>query len=341
MSFKENDILLEKALSYGRLVVNFTIHLILSLIVGPLIAVFLFAFYSIAYSLEPSVRDAISQDKLVGYWFLLIVVLMFGLVWLGFINNRKNDFLASQKCQRWYYEYWNTLYGNVQDTQKIPSLPSEASRHYEVRTIAMDKNFPRVLALVIILIMSPIMFIFIFFSPSLLSHFGASEAIQGVAKIAALSVWATIFLIALVLEFFYVRKTFFKPNLEHYVWRQFWVNLILVTLMNDTLYSSIKGYETSQVNEVTSAFSGTYKNIYDQITTVLANQNNTLNADQLQWLESMITYLEDTPGFLIPTSISLISKFYTYALIVAGTFSSVLLGPANYVLNTIIKFLLG
>jgi len=336
----QNDIILEKAFSYGRLVVNFTIHVILSLIVGPLIAVFLFAFYSIAYQLDPVVRDAVSEEKLVGYWFILIVVLMFGLVWLGFINNRKNDFLASQKCQRWYYEYWNTLYNNVQDAQNIPPLPSEASRHFEVRTIAMDKNLPRVIALFIVMIMAPIMFSFIFFSPSLLAKVGASESIQGIAKTAALIVWGTIFLVAVILEFFYVRKTFFKPNLEHYLWRQFWINFVLVTLMNDKLYSSMKGYEASQISEVTKSFSDKFSGIYKQITSVLESQQNTLNTDQLEWLENMITYLEDTPSFLIPPSITLISKFYTYALIIAGTFSSVLLGPASYVLKTIMNFLL-
>ncbi len=341
MTFTPNDIILEKALSYTRLVVNFTIHLILSLIVGPLIAVFLFAFYSIAYNLDPTVRNAISQDKLVGYWFLLIVVLMFGLVWLGFINNRKNDFLASQKCQRWYYEYWNILFDNVQDLQNIPSLPSEGSKHYEVRSIAMDKDFPRVLALIIVLIMAPIMAIFVYFSPSLLSHVGASNQVQEVAKVTAVAFWCFIFLIALILEFFYVRKVFFKPNIDHYSWRQFWINLILVTLMNDKLYSSMKGYDTSKVGDVTKFFSDKYSSIYDQMNAVLSNQNNTLNVDQIEWLENMINYLETTPAILIPPSISLISKFYAYALIIAGTFSSVLLGPASYVLNTIMKFFFG
>jgi len=337
----QNDIVLEKALSYTRMVLNFTFHLIVSLIIGPIIAFFLFAFYTIAYNLDPTVRTTISQDKLVGYWFLLIVVLMFGLVWLGFINNRKNDFLASQKCQRWYYEYWNILYDNVQANEKIPTLPSEASKHYEVRTIAMDKDFPRVLALIIVLIMAPIMAIFVYFAPSLLSHVGASNAVQEVAKVAAVTFWSSVFIIALIFEFFFVRKMFFKPNLEHYLWRQFWINLVLVTLMNDKLYSSMKGYETSQVAEVTKAFSDKYKDIYNQMNTILSNQNNTLTVDQIDWLENMILYLEATPSFLIPPSISLISKFYAYALIIAGTFSSVLLGPASYVLNTIMKFFFG
>lgn len=339
MAFKQNDIILEKALSYTRMVVNFITHLILSLIIGPLIAVFLFAFYYIMYNLDPSVIGTISQDKLVGYWFLLIVVLVFGLVWLGFINNRKNDFLASQKCGRWYYEYWNILYDNVQANQTIPTLPAEGSKHYEVRTIAMDKDFPRVLGLVIVLLMAPIMAILVYFSPSLLKNVGASSSIQEVSKLASVTFWVIIFIIALVLEFFFGRKMFFKPNIEHFAWRQFWINLMLVTLMNDKLYSSMKGYETSQVAEVTKVFSDKYKVIYDQMTTILANQNNTLTVDQVEWLENMLLYLEATPGFLIPPSISLISKFYAYALIIAGTFSSVLLGPASYVLNTIMKFI--
>lgn len=337
----QNDLILEKAISYSRLVINFTIHLILSLIVGPLIAVFLFIFYSLINNLGFESRNQLLSEEAVGYWLFLIVILMFGLVWLGFLNNRKNDFLPSQKCQRWYYEYWNLLFGNVQDSNNIPQLPSDASIHYEVRQISMDKDLPRVLAFGIVLIMSPIMFIFIYYSPSLLSHFGASDIVQGVAKVAALLFWTVVFFIALILEFFFIRKTFFKTNVDHLVWRQFWINLMLVTLMNDHLYSTMKGYKGSQIDEVTKTFSDKYGEIYRQLTIVLSNQNNTLNVDQLEWLGNMVTYLEGTPSFLIPPSITLISKFYTYALIIVGTFSSVLLGPASYVLKVITKFFLG
>ena len=74
---------------------------------------------------------------------------------------------------------------------------------------------------------------------------------------------------------------------------------------------------------------------------ILNNQNNTLNVDQLDWLENMISYLETTPSFIIPPSFTTISKFYTYALIVTGAFSSILLGPAKFVLTTVVKFILG
>ena len=116
---------------------------------------------------------------------------------------------------------------------------------------------------------------------------------------------------------------------------------MLVTLMNDTLYSTMKGYEANQVETVTKTFSDKYKTIYDQIKATLANQNNTLSPEQLDWLENMITSLEQTPGFLIPPSITLISKFYTYAILVTGIFSSVLLEPAKFVLTSIAKLLLG
>ena len=339
MAFKPDDIILEKTLSYVRLIINFTTHLILSLIIGPLIAVFLYAFYFIALRVEPSTASKVNQNSLVGYWFLLIVILVFGLIWLGFFNNRKSDLLASQKCKRWYYEYWNTLVGNVQDTKDIPDLPAEAMNHFEVHTNAMDKHLPRILGFAILAAMAPIMAVFSYFSPSLISRI--DPTVKNVDKIVGVTFWVIVFLISVGILFYLVRKGFFQPNIEHYVWRQFWINLILVTLMNDKLYCSMKGYEISQVNTVTKAFSDKYKAIYNQITAIIANQNNTLNADQLDWLENMITYLETTPSFLIPPSITTISKFYTYALIIIGAFSSVLVEPAKYVLTTIAKFLLG
>lgn len=341
MAFNQNEIILEKALSYGRLVTSFIIHLVLSLVIGPLIAVFLYGFYIIALGLDPSLSKTISQEKLVGYWFLLIVILVFGLIWLGFINNRKNDLLASQKCQRWYYEYWNILFDNVQDPQKIPHLPVEASSHYQVRTIAMDKALPRTLGIGIVVAMSPIMAVFSYFTPSIISQIDQNANVAGVAKFLGTLFWLVLFIISVALLIYFVQKKFFKPNVEHSIWRQFWINLILVTLMNDQLYVSMKGYEASQVSKITSAFSDKYKDIYQQLSTALANQNNTLTVDQLDWLENMINDLENTPNFLIPPSISLISKFYTYAIIAVGVLSSVLLGPASYVLNSIMHLFFG
>ena len=262
-------------------------------------------------------------------------------MWLGFLNNRKSDLLASQKCQRWYYEYWNILKGNVQDPKEIPALPVECAKHYQRRTIAKDKHLPRILGLGITAVMAPIMAIFSFFSPSIISRIDPALSINGVDNYVGVAFWLLVFVVSIIIFFFLVRQGFFKPNIEHYVWRQFWINLMLVTLMNDTLYSTMKGYEANQVETVTKTFSDKYKTIYDQIKATLANQNNTLSPEQLDWLDNMITSLEQTPGFLIPPSITLISKFYTYALLVTGIFSSVLLEPAKFVLTSIAKLLLG
>lgn len=336
-----NDILLSKTLSYTKLILSFTTHLILSIIIGPLIAVFLYMFFLIMLQIDPSTAGSVNQDKLIGYWFLLIIILVFGLVWLGYFNNRKSDLLASQKCQRWYYEYWNILHGNVQDPKNIPALPQEGAIHYEVRTIAMDKHLPRILGLLIVVVMAPIMAVFSFYSPSLISRIDPNLNVKNTEKYIGTVFWLLVLIVAIGILIYLVRRGLFKPNIEHVAWRQFWINLVLVTLMNDKLYSSMKGYEVNQVANVTKSFSDKYKTIYDQMTVVLANQNNTLNSDQLDWLENMITYLETTPGFLIPPSISTISKFYTYALLITGIFSSVLLEPAKFVLTSIAKLFLG
>ena len=62
MVVKQNDILLEKAISYTRLIANFSLHLILSIVIGPLIAVFLYSFYLILLGIDPSVSGYVFQD---------------------------------------------------------------------------------------------------------------------------------------------------------------------------------------------------------------------------------------------------------------------------------------
>jgi ABC-type multidrug transport system fused ATPase/permease subunit len=332
-----NDIILDKALSYTKLITNFLAHLVLSLVIGPIIAFFLYASYFFALSKNVN----LNEDKLIGYWFVIIVIIVFGLVWIGFINNRKSDLLSSQKCQRWYYEFWNMLYDNIQDADNIPTLPSEASVHFEVRTISMDKTLPRILGFGILALMAPIMAILSYFSPSILLRIDPEITVTGNEWIAGAFFWSIVFIFCLVLLFYWIRLKYFKPNVDHYLWRQFWINLILVTLMNDKTYSSMKGYEAQEVAKVTQTFSSKYKAIYDAIGSTLANQNQTLNVDQLEWLENMILYFETTPGFLIPPSLTTISKFYTYSLIVAGAFSSIIVEPARYILSTMIKFVFG
>ena len=330
------DFFSDKTLQYGKTLVSFSFHLLISLVSGPIIAVILYLSYFLSLQQSKIVISAINEDRLIGYWLLIISILIFGLVWLGFFNKRKSVSLSELKCQRWYYEFWNALMNNIQDVETIPALPTVAGTHIDVNRNKMDKSLPNILGVLILAGMAPIMAFLSYYSSNILTKVTPGLVLNEYQWLIGTLFWLVIFLACLIVLFYWLRKNFFLVNVEHYSWKQFWVQLILVTLTKDKMFQQMNGLSDRNSEKLMKTFSENFPAINKKIDEIF-DQQKTLNVDQIEWLEEKMEYFENTPGFIYPPSISNITKFYGYALIIAGSLSSLLVEPARFVLENIVN----
>ncbi|MHA1983203.1 MAG: hypothetical protein ACW967_02535 [Candidatus Hodarchaeales archaeon] len=325
----------DKELSFVKSVSSFLAHLVLSLTVGPIIAVILFLLWLIALGQGSPFANFITEESLVGYWFVILLLLMFGLVWLEYFNNRKDASLSSLKCNRWWIEYW--IFFKKQNEELI-ELPSEAEEHFYVKLVSMDKDLALILGSLILTTLSFVVTIIIYFTrdrvrlllPNDLT-FSDYQWIVGV--FIFLLVGSIAFIICLVLLY----RSFFKLNKDQYLWKRFWIGFLLYTLKNSHQdFSKFK--EQSDIESFIESFKSKYSSLANEISNSLTESS--LNLEFVAWLENKLEEVEQSPSILIPPSLSSITAFYGFALIIAGSFGNLIVGPATDLLRFISDFFL-
>lgn len=321
----------DKEFSFLKLIISIIFRVIASITLGPIIAVILFLLWLIALGQGSVFASYITEGNLVGYWFVIITLLIFGLVWLEYINKRKDSSLSSIKCHKWWTEYW--IFSKSQ-SKNVIQLPNEAEEHFKVKIIKMDKKLAWILGLLVLSVMGIIVAIIIYFTRDSVKSLVPPELkLSEFHWLGGFLIFILIAFLSLILAFYFIYNSFYLTNKEHYYWKRFWIGIILYTIRQS--YSEfIEGTKESEaIFSFIEGFKSNYKSITTEIESSMSEIDMTL--DQKVWLENKLEELENSPSFLIPSSLALISTFYGFTLLIAGSFGHLIIGPATEFLRFI------
>jgi hypothetical protein len=326
----------DKELSFLKTITNFIAHLILSLTIGPIVAVVLFLLWLIAIGQGGPFANFITEESLVGYWFVILLLLMFGLVWLGYFNNRKDASLASLKCNRWWTEYWIFF---EKDDKELINIPAEAKEHYFVKLVNIDKKLAWILGTLILTIISFIVAIIIYFTRDRIRLLLPNDlAFSDYQWILGVIIFLISGVSSLIICLYLAYKSFFKLNKEQFLWKRFWIGFLLHSLIN--MHQNFSNFDKNQtsIQSFIDGFKGKYQSLANEISESFSELP--FNNEFVVWLETKLEEVEHAPSILIPASLSIITAFYGFSLLIAGSFGDLIVGPATDLLRFISDFFL-
>lgn len=323
--------------SFRRTIVSFFYHLVLSVTIGPVVAVVVILVYSFALQQGASFVEYIQEDQLFGYWLVIITIVVFGLVWLGYINSRKTNPFALYKSERHYTAFWS--FHNL-EAKDVPDLPSEAMKHYEYRQSVMDKALPKSLGFLLLGVISPVMAVLSYATRDFLSDVSPELVVNDFQWVVGAVIWLLVGLGSILVATYWLKRHVFNQIVDHMAWRRFWIGFYLTAL--ELLFKTDKFTRRTPLSPELKQFLDAYTVEYGKYSTALENafEGFEPDIDYLEWLEGQVEGLEQVPTIIIPPSLTKLYTFYGFALLIAGSFAEIIVEPARIIMAAIVSFLL-
>ena len=197
----------------------------------------------------------------------------------------------SIKCNRWWTEYWIFFEKQEED---LPVLPDEAEEHYAVKLIYMDKKLAWILGSFILTVISLVVMIIIYFTKDRIRLLVPSELrFSDYQWILGVTIFFFVGLFSLIICVILLHKSFFKPNKDQYLWKRFWIGLLLHSLKN--IHKDFSNFDKKrpQITLFIEGFKKKYASLANDISTSFAKLS--FNLEFVSWLENKLEALAQQP----------------------------------------------
>jgi hypothetical protein len=270
-----------------------------------------------------------TSSSLLGYYTILISVLMFGLVWYSYYIRNK-DFKLKGKVFHTFNHKITSKFLNIDD--KGQDLPNEAFEGSEKNIVFIEKAIPLIgFATILSLIFALVTFtisVFGIFSSDLREQI-ISEELRWVISITFFGIG---FLFFLIIALWLTYKKIYQRFVIQYRYKQFWMGYY------GTLLSSIDSDFTS--NAKLNNYLKDFKTNYSDLHEVLNSAEKGMEPEYLEYIKDHFIEAENIPVIISPKSLSKLLQFYAYATIITGLLADRLTEPITTMMEKIISFLL-
>jgi hypothetical protein len=324
--------------SYGKVLIKFITISIVSVSIGPAISFLLFLLFRGFILAQNLILNPITDLETVGYYAILMSILLFGITWYYFLVSEKK-YKAFEPIDASLTLHEITPYlSDKQGRLSASDLPEQAFNSSEKNKYIIEQAF----SLIGLLFIFALIFSMIALNIYL---FGALIPLDNVRIFGSQARWylgiffyALLAVICLIFLLFKFKSAIFNRYIDQFNYKQFWYGfwgtLFLEAYKAENITNKI--IEKEKVEK--------FKEKHPVITKKLLLSDTTTADDLLsakKLFREKIKEAEEIPSFIIPKSVYKLIEFYAYATVIAGLLANKIIGAITTIFEQLAHILLG